>query len=101
MSDIPEAKTTEYSNYLDEIIERLQEIKRTLKRGTGRKENRKEVAHLQHAITSLRYLKGKNDRATEKMLLNGMTDDPNLKESFGYGDIRNFLMGIGKSDYDD
>ena len=58
----PEHSTDEYSEYIDEVIDELMQIKNSLKRGVDRKANRKEVAHLQSAITSLRHLKNKSNR---------------------------------------
>ena len=90
MSDIPESKTTDYSDYLDEVINELMRIKNSLKRGKSRKENRKEVSHLQNAISALRHLRNKNNRAVNKMILDSQRE---LSENFSYEDIKLFLMG--------
>jgi len=81
MSDIPESKTTDYSDYLDEIINELMRIKNSLKRGRLRKENRKEVSHLQNAISALRHLRNKNNRHVDKMILDSQRE---LTEQFSY-----------------
>ena len=71
------------------------QIKNSLKRGSDRKANRKEVAHLQSAITALRHLKNKNNRKV--MLLNNR--EKSLDENFSADSIRNFLMGRATDDY--
>mgnify|MGYP003996269475 CR=1 FL=1 len=95
MSDIPESKTTDYSDYLDEIINELMRIKNSLKRGRLRKENRKEVSHLQNAISALRHLRNKNNRHVDKMILDSQRE---LTEQFSYNDIKLFLMGKSRNE---
>ena len=95
MSDIPESKTTDYSDYLDEIINELMRIKNSLKRGKLRKENRKEVSHLQNAISALRHLRNKNNRHVDKMILDSQRE---LTEQFSYDDIKLFLMGRSRNE---
>tara|TARA_Y100001938_G_C7870227_1_gene319921 strand:+ start:98 stop:388 length:291 start_codon:yes stop_codon:yes gene_type:complete len=94
MQSLPEKNTADYSDYLDEIINELMQIKNSLKRGQTRKENRKEVANLQNAITALRHLKNKNNR--QVMLLNNR--EKGLNESFTRDDIKFFLRGEYSND---
>ena len=97
--EIPEKKTLDYSAYLDEIIQDLSKVKATLKKGSLRKSNRKEVDNIQAAIKALRHLRNKNDRACNKdILLNNRAKQ--LNEAFGRDAIKNFLYGLGNS-YDD
>ena len=97
--EIPDKKTLDYSEYLDEIIQDLSKIKATLKKGNLRKSNRKEVDNIHAAIKALRHLRNKNDRACNKdILLNNRTKQ--LSEAFGRDAIKNFLYGIG-DDHDD
>jgi len=92
MDRIPEKKTEEYSHYLDEVINELMGIKQSLKRGSSRKENRKEVANLQSAITALRHLRNKNNRqVNQNILLNNR--EKGLNEAYTADDTRNFLTG--------
>tara|TARA_R110002060_G_scaffold10192_1_gene15142 strand:+ start:266 stop:568 length:303 start_codon:yes stop_codon:yes gene_type:complete len=92
--EIPEKKTLDYSAYLDEIIQDLSRVKATLKKGSFRKSNRKEVDNIQAAIKALRHLKNKNDRVCNKdILLNNRTKQ--LSEDFGRDAIKNFLYGLG------
>jgi len=90
MSKSTELKTPDYSSYLDDVIDELMRIKNSLKKGNLRKENRKEVSHLQNAISALRHLRNKNDRSMNKMIPDSQK---NIKEVFGHDDIRSFLMG--------
>jgi Mg2+ and Co2+ transporter CorA len=92
---IPDHCTDEYSSYIDEVISELMQIKNSLKRGADRKANRKEVAHLQSAITALRHLKNKNNRKI--MLLNNR--EKGINENFSSNEIRSFLMGKIPDDY--
>ena len=101
MSDvIPEAETEDYSSYLKEIIQNLMAVKQTLKRGKARKANRKEVNNLQSAIKALRYLEKKNNKAVDKLLLNGSDDLLNENKDFGSDDIRNFFYNLRRYDED-
>ena len=100
MDRIPEKKTEEYSNYLDEVINELMSIKQSLKRGSSRKENRKEVSNLQSAITALRHLRNKNNRhVNQNILLNNREKNLNENQDFSCEDIRYFLSGRVKDDY--
>jgi len=55
--------TEEYNQFIDEVIQNLSRVKRSLRvRSTPGKVNRKEAAGLQHAINALKHLQTKSTR---------------------------------------
>ena len=53
-------------NELDELVNRLQRIKKSLKKGGDRHKNRKEIHRILGAVESIRFLKRKAERAGVK-----------------------------------
>ena len=63
---LPESGTKEYSIHVNELIEKLQSVKRTLRSGKHRHKYRKESSNLQRAIEALRYLRRNNEKLIEE-----------------------------------
>ena len=78
--------TEEYGNRIDELISQLKDVKVSL-RPRRKKEFRKEAGMLQNAISSLRYLKRKNQR---------ICDQNEINEGLTRSDIKDFFYRIKK-----
>jgi len=63
---LPESGTKEYSIHVNELIEKLQSVKQTLRSGKYRHKYRKESSNLQRAIEALRYLRRNNEKLIEE-----------------------------------
>ena len=63
---LPESGTKEYSKHVNELIEKLQSVKQTLRSGKYRHKYRKESSNLQRAIEALRYLRRNNEKLIEE-----------------------------------
>ena len=80
--------TEEYGSRIDELIDQIKCIKISLSpRKKANKAYRKEAGMLQNAITSLRYLKRKNQRICDRNM---------LSENLTRDDIKNFLYRVKK-----
>jgi len=61
-----ETETEEHINELEELIDSITNLKKTLRKGKDRIGHRKESARLQSAIEAIRYLKRKSERGLTK-----------------------------------
>jgi hypothetical protein len=78
--------TEDYSIRIDELINQLQDIKGSLaSRKKANQRYRKESSSLQNAISSLRYLKRKNQRTLSSN---------NINENFSRDNIKNFIRKL-------
>ena len=74
--------TSEYEDFLEEIIQNLKTVKKTL-RSRKHREHRKEADRIQSAINAMKYLSSKNRR----ILNNSVVQE----SSFSREAIRNFI----------
>jgi len=85
--------TNEYEEYIEELIGRLKNVKRSVKSRTNQgKMYRKEADRLQSAITSLKYLNNRSQRIKNK------NSKDLLDENFSRQSVREFLYNTRSSE---
>ena len=82
--------TSEYTAFLEKIINDLKTVKGSLKtRSKNGKANRKEADRIQAAVNALKYLTGKSFR-----ILNNSNMNEGKDGGLSRGDIKNFIKSL-------